>query len=133
MDLRLVWNELGHDAAETQRLLAECGAHPFVTGGRRVTLVEHQVDDLQHRCQTGGELGSPRDLEGHACFGKCPLGADDSLSNGRLRDEKCVRNLLRRQTSQKAECESDARIGRENRMAGCKHEAEDVVAYLFIE
>src|SRR5215472_811418 len=71
--------------------------------------------------------------KGTRAFGECPLGADDSLRNGRLRDEKCARDLLRRQPSQKAECEGDTRIGGENRMAGRKHQAQEVVAYVIVE
>ena len=41
-------------------------AHPVVAGGRRVALVEDQVDDLEHRRQPRGELGAARHLERHA-------------------------------------------------------------------
>ena len=57
VDLRLLRSELGQDAAEPERVLAERGPHPVVAGGRRVALVEHEVEDLEHRRQTGGELG----------------------------------------------------------------------------
>src|SRR5439155_11418234 len=49
MDLRLPRSELGQDATETERVLAERGSHPVVTGGCRVALVENEVDDLEHR------------------------------------------------------------------------------------
>src|SRR5919199_2816162 len=42
--LGLLRNELSQDAAETQRLLAERRSHPVVTGGRRLALVEDEVD-----------------------------------------------------------------------------------------
>src|SRR5262245_58246829 len=48
VDFRLIRNELGQDAAETERLLAKRRAHPVLTGRRRVAPVEHQIDDLQH-------------------------------------------------------------------------------------
>ena len=51
VDLRLLRGELGQDAAEAQRVLAERGPHPVVAGGRRVALVEDEVDDLEHRRQ----------------------------------------------------------------------------------
>ena len=65
MDLRLLRSELGQDPPETQRILAERGPHPVVAGGRRVALVEDQVDDLEHRRQTVGELAPAGDLEGN--------------------------------------------------------------------
>ena len=39
----------GEDAAQAQRVLAQGRAQPVVAGGRRVALVEDQVDDLEHR------------------------------------------------------------------------------------
>ncbi len=48
MHLRFIGHELRQDAAEAKRILAELRAHPVVTGGRRVTLVENQVDDFEH-------------------------------------------------------------------------------------
>ncbi len=102
VDLRLHGHKLGQDTAETERILAERGPHPMVAGGRRVAFVEHEVDDLEHRRQTGGELGAARDLERDARLGKSPLGADNSLCDGRFRDEKCTRDLFDRQASEQA-------------------------------
>ena len=133
MDLRLLRSELGQDAAETQRVLAERGSHPVVAGGRRVALVEDEVDDLEHRRQTGGELGPAGDLEGDARLGEGPLGPDDALGDGRLRDEERARDLLGRQAAEQAERERDARLGREHRMAGREHEAQEVVADVVVE
>src|SRR2546422_10470772 len=42
VDLRVLWRQLGQDAAEPERILAQRGAHPVVAGGRRVALVEHE-------------------------------------------------------------------------------------------
>ena len=85
VDLRLLRSELGQDTAETKRILAERGSHPVVTGGRRVALVEDEVDHLEHRRQTGGKIGPARNLEGNARLGEGPLGPDDALGDGRLR------------------------------------------------
>ena len=133
VDLRLLRSELGQDAPEPQRVLAERGPHPVVAGGRRVALVEDEVDDLEHRRQAGGELGSARDLEGDALLGEGPLGPDDALGDGRLRDEERARDLLGRQAAEQAERERDARLGREHRMAGREHEAQEVVADVVVE
>src|SRR5438105_3277953 len=100
VNLRLLRYELGQDAPETQRVLAERGPHPVLAGGRRVAFVEDQVDDLEHRRETGGELVCPGDFEGDARRGEGAFGPDDSLGDGRLRDEECTRDLLGRQTSE---------------------------------
>ena len=42
---------VGQHAAQAQRVLAQRRPHPVVAGGRRVALVEDQVDDLEHRRQ----------------------------------------------------------------------------------
>ena len=102
VDLGLVRSELGQDAPETQRILAERRPHPVVTGRRRVALVEDEVDDLEHRRQTGGKLGAAGDLEGDALLGEGPLGPDDALGDRRLRDEERPRDLLGRQATEQA-------------------------------
>ena len=133
MDLRLLRSELGQDAAETQRVLAERRSHPVVAGGRRVALVEDEVDDLEHRRQPGGALGPAGDLEGDVRLGEGPLGPDDALGDRRLRDEERARDLLGRQAAEQAERERDARLGGEHRMAGGEHEAQEVVADVVVE
>ena len=133
MDLGLLRSKLGQDAAETQRILAERRPHPVVAGGRRVAFVEDEVDDLEHRRQAGGELGPARDLEGDALFGERPLGPDDALGDGRLRDEERPRDLLGRQAAEQAERERDARLGGEHRMAGREDEPQQVVADVVVE
>jgi hypothetical protein len=49
VDLGLSGSELGEDAPEAQRLLAQGRPHPVVALGRSVPLVEDQVDRLEHR------------------------------------------------------------------------------------
>src|SRR6266567_1684868 len=46
VNFRFLRNELGHDASEAQRLLAEGGPHPVLARGRRVAFVENEVNDL---------------------------------------------------------------------------------------
>ena len=58
--------QLGQHAPEAQRVLAQRRPHPVVAGGRRVALVEDQVDDLEHRRQPRGALVAARHLERHA-------------------------------------------------------------------
>ena len=131
--LRLLRHELGQDAAETERIFAELRSHPVVTGSRRVALVEDEVENFEHGRQAGGELGPPGDLEGDARLGERPLGPDDSLRDGRLRDEEGARDLLGGQASKQPERERNARLGRENRMTGSEYEAQEVVADVVVD
>ena len=133
MDLGLRGSELGQNPAEAERFFAQRGPHPVVTGGRRVAFVEHEINDFEHRREPGGELVSARHFEGDVRFGEGPLGADDSLRDGRLGDEKRARDLVGGQTAEQAKRERDARFGRENRMTGDEHEAKKIVAHVVVE
>src|SRR4029078_2916772 len=93
MHLRLGRRQLGEDAAEPQRLLAQLRAHPVIAGGRRVPLVEDQVDDRQHPRESLAELGPAWYLEGDALFRQSALGAHDALGDCRLGYEESARDL----------------------------------------
>src|SRR2546428_975620 len=118
VDLRLVWREAGQDAAETEGVVAQPRAHQVIACGRRVALVEDEVDDLEYRREASVELGSGGHLERNARLGERPLCADDALCDGRYGDEKCPRDLLCRETREQAQRKRDARLGREDRMTG---------------
>src|SRR6266481_3536887 len=133
MDLRLVRSELRQDTPETKRILAEGRAHPVLAGGGRVAFVEDEADDLQHGRQTGGKIRSARDLEGNARLAEGSLGPNDALGDRGLWDQKGARDLIRSQAAEQAQSERNARLGRENRMAGYEHEAQEVVADVIVE
>jgi hypothetical protein len=133
VDLGFPSRELGQDTAQTQCFLAELRPHPVVAGGRGVSLVEDEVDDLKHRRQSRCELGRERDLEGDACLGEGPLRSDDPLGDGRPRDEERTRDLMGREPSEQAKRQRDARLGRENGMAGYENEAQQIVADIVVE
>jgi len=132
VDLRLARDELGQDSAQTERLLAERRSHPVLARGRRVALVEDQVDHLEDRCQARDPFLPARKLKPDVCFGEGPLGADYALGDRRDRDQERPRDLLGRQAAEDAKGESDPRVLREDRMARHEDEAEEVVAdFLF--
>ena len=118
-------SELGQDAAEPQRVLAERRPHPVVAGGRRVALVEDEVDDLEHRRQAGGELGPARDLEGDARLGEGALGPDDALGDRSARGTRKARAIssVVRPPSRRSVSATRASV-RQDRMAGGEHEAQ---------
>src|SRR2546428_283739 len=133
MDLRLLRSELGQDATETERILAERRPDPVVTSGRRVALVENEVDDLEHRRQTGGQLFPPGDLEWDARLGEGPLGPNDSLGDGWLRDEERARDLLGCQATEQPERKRNARFSREHGVTRREHKAQQVVADVIVD
>ena len=127
MDLGLLGDQLGEDAPQAQRLLAERRAHPVVPGRGRVALVEDQVDHLEHGVEALGEVVPRRQLERHPRLGKRPLRAHDALGHSGLRHEEGARYLERRQAAQQAQRESHPRLGRQHRVAADEHESEQVV------
>src|SRR5256885_4142832 len=102
MDLRLLGRELGQYAAETECFFAELGTHPVVAGGGRVAFVEHEIDDLEYRRQSGDELLPAGHLERHMRLGEGPLGPYDTLCDGRFGDQKCPGDFLCRETAEQA-------------------------------
>ena len=133
VDLRLLRRELGQDPPEPERFFAQRRSHPVVARRRRVAFVEDEVHDLEHRGQTGGELLSGGDLKRDVCVGEGPLGPHDALGDRRLRNQERAGDLVGRQTAEQAQRERDARLGREHRMTGDEHQAQEVVADVFVE
>ncbi len=133
MHLGFAGSQAGQDAAEAQRFLAQLRPHPVVAGGRRVALVEDEVDHLQHRGQPLAKLGAARNLEGHLLLGQRALGAYDALGNGRLGDQEGARDLVGGQAADQAQRQGHARLGGEHRMAGGEDEAQQVVADVVVE
>ena len=133
MDLRFRWGELRQDASETQRVFAERRPDPIVAGGRRVAFVEDQIDDAQDRRQTGGAILSAGDLEGNVFLGERALRPDDPLRDRRLRHQKRARDLFGGQPTEQTKGERDARINRQDRMAGREHQPQQVVAHIIVQ
>ena len=128
MHLGLFRGELGEDAGESKRILAEDGSHPVVTGGGGVSLVEHQVDDLEHRRQAVGEITSAWNFERDLPLREGALGADDSLRDSRLGNKERARDFFSGKAAEQAEGKGDARFGGKHRVAGDEDEPQQVVA-----
>jgi hypothetical protein len=94
MDLRLLGRELRDNSPETQCIFAEPRSHEIVTGCGRVTFVEDEVYDLEHRREALSELDAARNYKWDPALGERPLGADDSLRDRRLRNEKGTSDLV---------------------------------------
>ena len=132
VDFGLGRGELGEDAAQTESLLAQPRSDPVLATRRRISLVEDQIDHLEHRAEARHTLGPRRHLEPDVRFGEGALRPDDALGDRRDGDKEPACDLLGRQTPQGAKCQSNACVSRENRMARHEDEAEEVVPDVFV-
>ena len=129
----LVRRELGQDASETERVVAQRRSHPVVARRRRVAFVEDEVDDLEDGRQSRRELGPARDFERDLLFGERPLGPDDSLRDRRFGHEERARDLVGREAAENAEGQRDARLARQNWMTAREDEAKQIVADVVVD
>ena len=132
VDLGLLRAHRREDAPEAERVLAKLGAGPIFAGSRRVSLVEDQVDDLQHRREPRSHLRLAWDLERHASVGQRPLRPDDALGHRRFRDEERPGDLLGRQASEQAQGQGGARLPREDGVARREDQAQEIVAHVVL-
>ena len=126
--LGLLGEEAQQQAREADRLLAQRRADLRVAAGRRVALVEHQVDDRGDRGQARRALGRARRLERNLGGGDAALGARDPLLHRALADQERARDLLDRQPAHDAQRERDLLCRRQIRVAADEQQPQDVVA-----
>ena len=127
MGLRLAREQLRDEAAEAERIQAKGRPHPVVAGGRRVTLVEDEVDHLKHRPEPGLEVARRGDLERNVRSGQGPFRADDPLRDGRLGYEEGAPDLVRREASEQPKRQCHARLGRQHRVTCNEDETKEIV------
>ena len=65
--------------------------------------------------------------------GESALGADDALGYGGFGDEEGASDFVGGEAAEEAKGQGDTGLGRENRMAGDKNEAEEVVAHSVVD
>src|SRR5689334_4845041 len=111
MNFGLLRSQFGQDSSQTERILAERGPHQVMTGGGRVSFIEDQIDDFEDGGQAGGELSSARNFEWDARLSQSPLGPDDSLGDGWLRDQERARDLRSGQAAEQAQRQRNLSIG----------------------
>src|SRR5436309_10662810 len=102
MHLGLFWCQLGQNAPESHRILAECRPHPVVAGRRRVALIENEINYLQNRREASRELPPARNLERNMRFRQSSLRANNSLRDGRFAQKISARDLLGGQSPEQA-------------------------------
>jgi hypothetical protein len=125
--LGLVRHEDGEQLAQADGLVAEVAAHEPVAAGRRVALVEEQVDDGEHGAEALGEQVVRGHAKGDARLADAPLGAHEPLRKRRLGDEEGARDLTRGEAGHLAQREREARLGRQRGMAAGEDEREPLV------
>ncbi len=107
--------------------------NPRVTGGRRISLVEYEIDNFEDGGEAVTALLPVRHLEGHALLRQGPLGAHDALGDGGLGHEESPRDLLGGEAAQQPQGEGDARLGCEHGVAGGEDQAQQVIADVVVE
>src|SRR4051812_29730481 len=100
---------------------------------RRVPLVEHEVDDVEHRVETAFEIRTTRELEGETPVANLPLRAHEPLRDRRFLREKGPRDLPYAEAADGFEAERHARVARNLRVAAHHNHPQLVVAELFVE
>ena len=86
--LGLVGEQRDHDPCQPDRLGAQLPADQRVARRRRVSLVEHQVEDAQDPVEPFGQELGRRDAIGDPGVADLALGPDQALGKGRLGDEE---------------------------------------------
>src|SRR6266487_1890980 len=70
------------NAGQSYRLAAEIRPHQVFAAVRGVTLVEEQIQHVEHALEPRSELARERDLDRDLLLADLPLGADQALGNG---------------------------------------------------
>jgi hypothetical protein len=106
-DLAVVGEQPVDDASEPDRFAGQLGALEVGAGTGRISLVEDQVEHLQHGSQPLLPLPIGRHPKGRTGRLDAVLGAADALCHGRLGHQESVRDLDRRQPADSAEGQRD--------------------------
>lgn len=133
MDLWFCRHELGHDSSKPKRVIAQLWPKPVVAGRRRVTLVEDEVDHLEHRGQAIAQLGPAGHGKRDARVGQRALGPHDTLGNRGLWCQERARDFIGRQAADDAKRQRHACRRRKDGVAGREHQAEKVVADVVVK
>lgn len=108
---------------------AEILPHQGFTLGGRVSLVEDEVEDLQHRIQPLGEQVRRRNAVGDPRAPDLRLGAHEPLRHGGLGDQERPGDLPGPEASHHLEGEGDAHVGGQRRMAAGEDQPEGILVF----
>jgi len=123
MHLGLVGHQLGDRSPQPQRFVRKVAA-----GGRgRISLVEDQVDDREHRGEPVGQQVGGGHAERDRGGLDLALGPHQALGHRRLADQECSGDLLGRETAERPQRQRDLRVGCERRMAAGEDELQPLI------
>ena len=128
--LALLRHQLDQQAPEPDRLRAQLAPHERRAGGRRVALIEDQVDGGEHRGQPVRQLVLLGHAVGDPGVGDLALRAHQPLRHRGLGDEERARDLRHRQAAERAQRQRHPRLGGERRVAAGEHQAQAVVGHV---
>ena len=119
--------ERGEHPGEPDRLAPQVRTQQVLPRGRRVRLVEHQVQHAEHGAEPRREILPRRHLERGLRRGERLLGAHDPLLHGRGRHEEGAGDLLGAETADHAQRERHTGLTRQHGVTGDEHEPQHVV------
>jgi len=125
--LGLLWHQLVEQAREPDCLGAEIAPLQGRSRARRVALVEDEIQHVQHDAEPVGALAVRRQREGQTRGLDALLCPADPLGQGWLGDQKRVRDLGRRQPTDRAQGEGELGGDRQRRMAAQEQQRQRVV------
>ncbi len=127
--LRLRGNQLVDDACQADGLGAQLTSNERVTRGRRIALIEDQVEHMEHPVEALGEQLSGRYAIGDPGGPNLALGPDQALRQGRLGEQEGAGDLRGREAAQGAQRERDASIHGERGVTAREDEPQSIVRY----
>ncbi|GFJ83967.1 hypothetical protein Phou_081470 [Phytohabitans houttuyneae] len=127
--LTVAGQEAVQQSREPDGLSGEVGAVQAGAGAGRVSLVEHQVQHVQHDGQAGAALRVGRRCEPGAGFLNLSLRAGDPLGHRRFRHQEGGRDLGGAQTADRAKGERELGGRRQGGVAAEKEQRERVIGF----
>jgi hypothetical protein len=120
-------HQLQQHPPESDRLGRQLPPHRRLPGGRRVPLVEDEIDDGHHRLESLGQVRLIRDAVGDAGSADLLLGPHQALGHRRRRDQEGAGDLLGGEASQRAQGQRHLRLQRQRRVAAGEDQAQAIV------
>ena len=114
-------------AREADGFVAQDRAHEVGAGGRRVALVEQQVEHGEHRARALGQQVRRRDAVRDAGVADLVLGPHEPLRHRRLGHEERACDLGGREPGERAQRQRDLRLDRQRRVAAREDQPQAVV------
>src|SRR4029077_4581048 len=101
--------------------LAKFFSNQMIAARRFVSLVEQEVESLEHRVQTPGQFFAGRYLEGNVLVADLLFGARQSFGNRGLGGKKRFRDFARTERTESFERQRGLIFRRHDRMTTGKH------------